>query len=252
MMALRQQSVKKFVFAACLMLAGAAIWNDRLEFSPESALQASGTPPMTLLDSTATSDLTSACSLAEREQGWILFVITALLTSDNIPKGFFETALDEQGLYIDYDPRESAMLRIGVTSDGTTRFVPFRTVRRSEEAFIAIAVRSTELRVITNAVDRTKHWSDFQVNQLRCDAVKPGVSDDIECGHCNVSVRYLAGSGGEKLSDVMSSLSNRRAYEMKRWLGNLLIGLAVVIGVCECVRLKPKLIWVWRQLNELR
>jgi hypothetical protein len=227
MKSLRKQSVKRWTFAACLMLAGAVIWNDRLEFSPESALQASGAPSMTLLDSTATSDLTSACSLAEREQGWILFVVTALLTSDNIPKGFFETALDEQGLYIDYDPRESAMLRIGVTSDGTTRFVPFRTVRRTEEAFIAIAVRQTELRIITNAVDRTKHWSDFQVNQLRCDAVKPGISDEIECGDCNVSVRYLAGSGGAELNTIMRALSNRRAYETKRWFGNGLVFLGI-------------------------
>ena len=214
-----------------LVVGGAFIWNSRLEFSPEAALRASNAPPLTLIDPAITSDLTSACNLAERKQGWLLFVITASLKSDNVTRGFFQTAIDEQGLYIDYDPEDSAMLRVGITSDGVTKLVPIRTVRRNEEAFIAIAVRPGRVRVITNAVDSTTYWSDFKVNQLRCDAVRTDMSDEVVCEDCNVSTRYLAGSGGTELNNIMNSLSNRRAYEIKRWLGNGLIFLGILIGI---------------------
>jgi hypothetical protein len=59
------------------------------------------------------------------------------------------------------------------------------------------------------------------------------MSDEVVCEDCNVTARYLAGSGGEQLNGIMDSLSNRRAYETKRWLGNGLVGL----GVIACVQL---------------
>jgi hypothetical protein len=216
---------------AVLVVGGAFIWNSRLDFSPEAALRASNAPPLTLIDPANTSDLTSACHLAERKQGWLLFVITASLKSDNVTRGFFQTAIDEQGLYIEYAPGDSAMLRVGITSDGTTKWVPIRTVRRNEEAFIALAVRPSGVRVITNAVDTTTHWSDLRVDQLRCDAVRTNMSDEVLCEDCNVTARYLAGSGSEELNEIMNSVSNRRAYEIKRWLGNgfIFTGMALLI-----------------------
>jgi hypothetical protein len=185
---------------------------------------------MTLIDPATTSDITSACNIGDREQGWLLFVITASLKSDNVTRGFFQTAIDEQGLYIEYASEDSAMLRIGITSDGTTKWVPIRTVRRNEEAFMAIAIQPGKIRVITNAVDSTTNWSDFRVDQLRCDAVRTDMSDEVICEDCNVTARYLAGSGGKELNDIMNSLSNRRAYEKNRWLGNSL----VVSGFITC------------------
>jgi hypothetical protein len=230
----------RYAFAAVLVVGGALIWNSRLDFSPEAALQGSNAPPMTLIDPATTSNLTSACNLAERRQGWLLFVITASLKSDNVTRGFFQTANDEQGLYIEYAPGDSAMLRVGITSDGTTKWVPIRTVRRNEEAFIALAVRPGRVRVITNAVDTTTYWSDFRVDQLRCDAVRTDMSDEVVCEDCNVTVRYLAGSGGEQLNGIMDSLSNRRAYETKRWLGNGLIATSIIsIGIAR-LRIKAK------------
>jgi len=222
--------VAKISVAAVLMVGGAFIWNNRLDFSPEAALQASNAPPLTLIDPATASDLTSACNLAERKQGWLLFVITASLKSDNVTRGFFQTAIDEQGLYIEYSHGDSATLRLGVTLNGTTKFVPIRTVRRNEEAFIAIAIRPGSIRVITNAVDTTNYWSDFKVDKLRCDAIRTDMSDEIVCEDCNVTARYLAGSGGKDLNDIMNSLSNRRAYEINRWLGNSL----VVSGFITC------------------
>lgn len=222
----------RYAFAGALVVGGALIWNSRLDFSPEAALRASNAPPMTLIDPATTSDLTSACNLAERRQGWLLFVITASLKSDNVTRGFFQTAIDEQGLYIEYAPGDSAMLRVGITSDGTTKWVPIRTVRRNEEAFIALAVRPGRVRVVTNAVDTTTYWSDFRIDQLRCDAVRTDTSDQIVCEDCNVTARYLAGSGGTELNDIMNSFSNRRAYETKRWLGNglLIFGILMLIS----------------------
>jgi hypothetical protein len=216
------------------VVGGAFIWNSRLEFSPEAALRASNAPPMALINPATTSDLTSACNITERKQGWLLFVITASLKSDNVARGFFQTAIDEQGLYIEYDPGDSAMLRVGITSDGTTKFVPIRTVRRNEEAFIALAVRPGRVRVITNAVDTTTYWSDFKVNQLRCDAVRTDMSDEVVCEDCNVTARYLAGSGGKQIDELMNSFSNRRAYETNRWLGNVLISVGIFsVGIAR-------------------
>jgi hypothetical protein len=83
------------------------------------------------------------------------------------------------------------------------------------------------MRVVTNAVDNTTYWSDFKVNQLRCDAVRTDMSDEVVCEDCNVTVRYLAGSGGTGLNEIMSALSNRRAYETKRWLGNGLVFMGI-------------------------
>jgi hypothetical protein len=87
-------------------------------------------------------------------------------------------------------------------------------------------------------VDNTTYWSDFKVNQLRCDAVRTDMSDEVVCEDCNVSVRYLAGSGGEELNDIMKSLSNRRAYETKRWLGNGLILLGLLLATRSLKRRK--------------
>lgn len=217
------------LFVVALVVGGAFIWNSRLDFSPEDALQGSSAPSLTPVNSSAISNLTSACNLAARKQGWILFVITASLKSDNVTRGFFQTANDEQGLYMDYQPGDSAMLRIGITSNDMTKFVPIRTVRRNEEAFIAVAIRPGRVRFVTNSVDITSYWSDFRVDRLRCNAVRTDMSDEVVCNDCNVTIRYLAGSG-DKLNVIMNSLSNRRTYETKRWLGNGLIFAGLLLA----------------------
>lgn len=224
------------VIAGMLILGGSFIWSHRLDFSLEPAFQAAKASSVSLIDPAVTSDLTSACNFAERKEGWMLFIATASLTSDDMTRGFFQTALDEQGLFMDFNPQDGYLLRVGVTSDGTTRYIPLRTVRVNEEVSFVIAVRSGMMRAITSGVDKLISWPESKVEQLRCDAVRTDMSDEVACGDCNVTLRYFAGSGNSELDDILDAVSNRRAYEVKRWLGNGLIALGLLSLVIRRAR----------------
>lgn len=219
------------ILAAACIVGGSVLWKSRLEYSPEGALQGNGHLEIASIDSKSTSSLEGACNIGARKGGWILFFISASLLSDNVARGVFETAINEQGLFLDYNPEDSALLRAGLTSSGVTKFVPVRTVRRDEDIFIAIGVRYMGIRVVTNAVDRVFQWPDFRIQQLRCDAVTPGLSDEIACERCEVEVRYVIGSGESEFNEIMNSLSNRRRYEAKRWSGSLVIVVSLVFSL---------------------
>lgn len=225
----------RYALGLALVVVGSLVWNSRLDYSPESQVGVQLSDPLV---SGALTDLSRECAALSADENWILFVVSATLVSDTTPRRYFQTSADPFGMFIEYDPGESAMLRLGLGlgPDQWNTALPIRFVRRAEAAFIAVGISRNETRIVSNVVDRRIRWPAEFLPQLRCDQVRVGSKNSsaesgVECVGCTVAVRHASGEGIEKLNDILDALSNVREYQMKRWLGTTMVlaGCAVVL-----------------------
>jgi hypothetical protein len=222
---------------AVLSVVGCLVWSSRLDYSPEKALTRQLGERLIDIDPNVITDLSSACSTAGEDDGWVLFVLDADLTSDTTARTFFETADERFGLWVEYDP---GLLRLGqglgADSLASNTEIPIRWVRRDERAFIAIAVSTIGTRVVTNAIDKQNAWPGDLVSVWRCDKVQIGsdtreLSEGKECMGCDARLRFATGENLVELETLLDNLSNVNEFNAKRWIGTCLtfVGFLVLV-----------------------
>lgn len=219
------------VIGVVCIISGSTLWQARLDFTIERALTSSHYLRAVPLETSSTTDLSSSCNLAVQDEGWILFFLTAQLKSDDKYRGLFETAADEKGLYLDYLPQDGGLIRAGITMEEKTDFIPIRVLRQDEEVLIAIGIERDRAFVVSREKDIDHKFLNLEVTQLRCDAVRLGVSDGADCVGCDVKARYISGSGKQGLRSIIETLSSSREYEVKLWIGNTLLIFGLVISL---------------------
>jgi hypothetical protein len=187
------------------------------------------------INSQTTTNLTAECRHATRSGNWILFVIEADLLSDPISRRYFRTASEPYGLFIEYDPTESGLLRLGLGlgPEKWNSGIPIRFVRRDERSTILIGVTRSETRVVSNVVDFSVDWPGHFGSQWRCDDVRGGYESsgsEGRCPGCDESISYITGERLDDLKDIMDAASNVRRFNVLRYLGNSLslLGLGFI------------------------
>ena len=223
---------RRFVRVLCglvLMALGAAIWSSRLTTYPTNLDSLHSTLQFEELRSGV--NLESHCQKLDGEPGsWMLFILQVSLQSDNRFRGYFQTSDDGSGVFLEYDPGEQALLRLGLGNPTNATRTRIRTVRQNEEAMIAIGVRRSEVRIVMNAVDRRIPWPEVMRPMLGCDAVVVGAVGDDDCGGCTIDAHYATGASTDDLQNAMDEISNVVDFNVRRWLGTGLsmAGLVVV------------------------
>jgi hypothetical protein len=232
--------LRQVIFPAvglALLVAGSLVWGSRLSYSPEQVLQRNLADRLVEVSSSGPVDLSDECALVATEDGWVLFVLDAKLTSDNQIRTFFETAEEPLGLYVEYDP---GLLRLGLGlgpgNERSNTELPIRFVRRDEQATIFIAVTNETTRVVTNARDGRIAWPGYLADEWRCNSVQ--IADDTRqsthgftCKGCDVRLRYATGTDISEIETTLDSLSNVRQFNVRRWSGTslTLLGLTVLV-----------------------
>lgn len=139
-----------------------------------------------------------------------------------------------------FSAEQSPLLKIGLglgaESPDPNTHLPMRLVRKDEAATIAIAVTSSETRVVTHAVDKRKSWPGVVASQWQCGAVRVGddgrkLSSGSDCNGCNVKLRYMTGRDPRDLDALLDSLSNVRAFNFRRLSGSFLVLLGAFLDL---------------------
>lgn len=234
------------IVAVALIVFGSVMWQSRNNYIPGATLSERERDALTPLTSGSASDLSEICSVINDEGGWVLFIVEMNAIADATPRRFFQTASEPYGMFIEYDPSESAMLRLGLGlgPEKWNTDSRIRTVRRDEEMTIAIGITAQETQVATNVVRKRLAWPSDFAPVWRCDAVEFGqsaraFSSAATCDQCEVSVRYLAGSGTNELHRYMDSYTNMRRHHVMSWLGTCaFLGGILVLAVERRIRAK--------------
>lgn len=221
------------LIGAALLIAGSLVWGDRNSFPNGGQIAQRDGGRFVSLNSRSPTNLTTECNTINND-GWILLIVDLMLAADATPRTYFQTSDEPFGLFIEYDPDEAGLLRLGLglgPEKWNTEMV-IRRVRRNEPITIALGIELRQTRLITSVADRRITWPGAFVPHWRCDAVNIGDSDAapmtaLPCHQCDVSVRYATGVDRGELESLLDSYSNKRAHQWKRMLGSF----AVVSGL---------------------
>lgn len=219
---------------ALLIIVGSVIWTDRLSFDGSAAIEASGLSGELVLIDRPDMDLSNECEAARSGAGWLMLVVNTELIADDTFRGYFETAPKSAGLFMEYDPGEDGILRLGMATTTDPIFVRLRTVRRDESAVFALLIRRDDVRIVSNAVDRTVSLPVDLEPAWLCSAVRVESSDGVGCPECSMELRYATGVDPRDAHRYLDALSNLREFNVKRWFGS---GLSM-LGV-TCLTLIP-------------
>lgn len=213
-----------------LVLAGSGVWQSRLDYTVEERLRTLLPAPLTSIEPTATSDLSAACNSASSNDGWIIFLVSLNLISDQTPRKYLQSAPEPYGIYVEYDPDEEGLLRLGLGlgPEKWNTALPLRHARRNEQVQIALGVTADEIRVMGNLVDERTNWPAQFRSNWKCDAfaiagVDQPTSAALDCEACTTRVSYLTGTGRSEFNDIMNSLTNERRYHLFRVFGSLIV-----------------------------
>ncbi len=213
-----------------LILVGSGVWGSRLDYSVEERLQPLLPTPFISVDAAVTSDLSAACDSVKSNGGWIIFLIWLSLTSDETPRTFLQTAPEPYGLFVEYDPGEEGLLRLGLGlgPEKWNTALPLRHIRRNERLQLAIGVTSNETRVMGNLIDERINCPAQFLANWRCDAFTAARADKptpagINCNACTTSISYATGASGGQYEALMNSLRSNVAYNFRRIIGTVLI-----------------------------
>lgn len=212
-----------------LVILGSIIWSDRLNYGGRSAIKASGLASELVPIDQPETDLSNECEAARTGTGWLLLLIDTKLIADDTFRGYFETAPTSAGLFMEYDPGEDGVLRLGIATKTDPNFVRLRTVRRDESAVLALLIRRDDVRIVSNAVDRTVSLPAEPRPSWSCSGVRVGSSDGVDCPQCSTEIRYATGVDPRDAHRYLDALSNLREYNVKRWSGS---GLSMLGATC--------------------
>jgi hypothetical protein len=221
------------VLGALLIVMGSLLWNDRLKFDPESVIAQSELSSELAPVVDGERGLVSQCSAARSGAGWLMLLVDTEIQADDTYRGYFETAPKSSGVFMEYDPGENGLLRLGVAGDPATTFIPLRTVRRNETQTLALLINGSKLRIVGNAVDRYVSLPEDTTPTWECSEARVGSADGAPCPDCGVTLRYAYGSTLRDADQFLDSLSNMRSFNLKRWLGSgmSMVGIVILIAI---------------------
>lgn len=226
-----------WTFGVVLVVSGSLVWQDRNSFPSGSQIAQRNDMEFVALDSRNPTDLTAECNTINGD-GWIVLIVDLMAAADATPRRFFQTSDEPFGLFIEYDPGEAGLLRLGLGlgPEKWNTEMSIRNVRRNERITVAVGIDQRSTRMVTSVADRRINWPDAFVSQWKCDAVQMGYSDGaltsaLPCHQCDVSVSYATGVNSERLESLLDSLSNEKTHHWKRTTGSLavLAGLYLLV-----------------------
>jgi hypothetical protein len=223
------RTVTRWTLGVLLIVTGSVTWLSRNNYSSDEILSRREFVDLAPVTAESPVDLSTACSSVQENEGWLLFVIDMNTIADNTARRYFQTSPEPFGLFIEYDPGESAMLRVGfgLGPEKWNSDVRIRTVRNDETMTIAIGVRNEETRIVSNVIDQRITWPGEFASLWKCDAVQVGswkqpFVSGAECEGCRVAVRYMSGSEATALDRYLDQLSNLQRHNRIRWIGTIL------------------------------
>lgn len=161
--------------------------------------------------------LEEICTASQVEGNSLVLAVVMRTYPDDIPRGYFETARDDRGLQLEYDPSESGILRLAVGSSFPNgQVVPIYHVRQENEQVILIQLSGDgQLRIVTNTVDRSFVVSSELVGNIECTENYLNVADGTECVSCDTKL-MAAGSSRASIDAFMNSMSKESVT--RRWV----------------------------------
>jgi hypothetical protein len=225
----KKKNILRGIVSLCLIVGGSTVWSSRLSsFKPDERVGIFLSEKVRYVSAEQKLDLSKDCALAETENGWVLFFLRANLINDNRFRRYFESAEEPIGLFVEYD---YGLLRLGLglgtDNPVSNKSLSIRTVRQPETTEIFIGVTRDETRVVTNATDKSTPWLN-EFSGWSCDSVQFGdddtrLSTGDNCEECSVTLGYASGTDTAELDAVLDKVSNLRDFNVRRWMGTLLI-----------------------------
>ena len=179
----------------------------------------------------------SKCDAGSVEDEPFLLVADLDVAATSQPEGFFEVGENEEGIFVDYDPGESALLRLGVaTNDGQVVRVRLRTMRNPNDEAIAVHYASG---VIT-------WWSKERsgrvdnVTQPICTSMRVGLANGVAAELGSVSVSLLFGDQATEaysaVNEYFQQLHQESLRDRVSTVSQLMIIASLLVLVVQRVR----------------
>lgn len=225
------RSIFVFTLGIALCVSGMLIWTNRSTFDNSLTwLESVKTIGFREFDDTP-EFLNELCTAGREETQALIVAVSVNAYPDDVARGYFETALNDHGMQINYDPGEAGVLKLAIASSNQAgKIVPIYTVRRSSQQLILIRLSSEgRIRIIADTIDHSVSLNPELVTQIECNATRLNTADGAKCGDCNT--RLLAASGpASAIEDLMNSTSNASTAAQRGMVGSVLTSLGLLLS----------------------
>jgi hypothetical protein len=167
------------------------------------------------------------CSALNESSGYLLISGSIDLTKIGLDQGFFQTADEENGIYLDIDG--GGQVRLGVhLHDGTTGQVMFRHKYRTGLFNYAILIGADgSVRIVGDQNDIKVQLSDIEPS---CSNVRIGAGNETEAVEAQIIANVSSGNNLEMASadldsyvDLLSNNQKASTYKLPLYIGILLL-----------------------------
>jgi len=167
------------------------------------------------------------CNALNEPAGYLLISGSIDLTKIGLDQGFFQTADEENGIYLDIDG--GGQVRLGVhLHDGTTGQVMFRHKYRTGLYNYAILVASdSSIRIVGDQNDIRVQLSDIEP---ACSNIRIGAGNEMETAGALVLANVSTGNNLEMANadldsyvDLLSNNQKSSTYKLPLYIGILLL-----------------------------
>ena len=167
------------------------------------------------------------CSALNEPSGYLLISGSIDLTKIGLEQGFFQTADEENGIYLDIDV--GGQVRLGVhLHDGTTGQVMFRHKYRTGLFNYAILIGAdSSVRIVGDQNDIKVQLSDIEPS---CSNVRIGAGNETEAVEAQIIANVSSGNNLEMASadldsyvDLLSNNQRSSTYKLPLYMGILLL-----------------------------
>ena len=167
------------------------------------------------------------CSALNEPSGYLLISGSIDLTKIGLDQGFFQTADEENGIYLDIDG--GGQVRLGVhLHDGTTGQVMFRHKYRTGLFNYAILIGADgSVRIVGDQNDIKVQLSDIEPS---CSNVRIGAGNETEAVEAQIIANVSSGNNLEMASadldsyvDLLSNNQKASTYKLPLYIGILLL-----------------------------
>lgn len=238
------KEVIRLTAVVLLVVVGSGVWSSRLANESDRQLRQLEAKGIQLVASDAPSDISSVCDARKSPGGWVVFVLSLELLSDTNFRRYFETDSGDRGIFIEYDGREAANLRLGFSMQSKANLIRLRTVRKDESVLLTVGVSADEIRWVVNGsadqVSLREQQPDTGLD-MSCRSVTNLGDRSGQCDKCESQFGYVVGSGKMNFEDLFRRLSTSREYQLRRWVGIGMMLMGVVLANRRfTLRLVPK------------
>jgi len=169
------------------------------------------------------------CNALDEQAGYLLITGSIDLTKIGLDQGFFQTADEESGIYLDIDG--GGQVRLGVhLNDGTTGQVMFRHKYRTGLFNYAILIGAdSSIRIVGDQNDIRVQLSDIEP---ACSNIRIGAGNETEVVEAQIIANISSGNNLEvanaELDSYVSILENNQnssTYKLPLYAGILILML---------------------------